>query len=92
VGIAEAPNAGIGQPNGIGQTTIGIGKPNVSIGRSTIGIGQPNIGIGQPNAIGQTTIGIGSQRASPTSQRSPPMDTGEVTGQKRYLQENRRSG
>jgi len=49
----------LGQPNGIGQVTGGMGHPNVGIGRNNIAIGQPNVGIGQPNGIGQTTIGIG---------------------------------
>jgi hypothetical protein len=49
----------LGQPNGIGQATGGMGHPNVGIGRSNIAIGQPNVGLGQPNGIGQTTIGVG---------------------------------
>jgi hypothetical protein len=58
VGIGK-PTILLGQPNGIGQGTGGMGHPNVGIGRSTIGIGQPNMGLGQPNGIGQTTTGIG---------------------------------
>jgi hypothetical protein len=54
-------------PTGLGQPTIGIGKPNTGIGQTTIGIGQNSTGIGQTTigigqnstGIGQTTIGIG---------------------------------
>lgn len=52
---------GMGRPNvGIGQTTIGIGQNNTGIGQTTIGIGQKNSGIGRPNAgIGHRNVGMG---------------------------------